>query len=193
MPPFRRPHLSLRLVLVASGGVVFGGPPDLYCHRKICYTACKNPSIFASCSIFAANLPPKLIASSPPCHPNPPCPCILANTGSSQQHNNEDDDDRILMPEPKEGAVALVVDSGSSTALEAGAGDEVSTSMLHHASGRVTRFVQARCWDSLLTQPIARSSPPHPTHPPAFRPDQVRCSHPLPLGNLHFLLVGLVL
>jgi len=33
MPPFRRPHLSHRLVLVASGIVVFRGPPDL-CHRR---------------------------------------------------------------------------------------------------------------------------------------------------------------
>jgi len=34
MPPSRRPHLSHRLVLVASGGVVFGGPPDLCCRHK---------------------------------------------------------------------------------------------------------------------------------------------------------------
>jgi len=44
MPSFRRPHLSLRLVLVASGGVYFRGPPDLCYRRKISYTACRNPS-----------------------------------------------------------------------------------------------------------------------------------------------------
>ena len=44
MPPFRRPHLSHRLVLVASGGVAFRGPPDLCCRRKTSYTACRNPS-----------------------------------------------------------------------------------------------------------------------------------------------------
>ena len=35
MPPFRRPHLSHRLVLVASGGVTFRGPPDLLLLRFV--------------------------------------------------------------------------------------------------------------------------------------------------------------
>jgi len=34
MSPFRRPHLSHRLVLVASGGVAFRGPPALCCRRS---------------------------------------------------------------------------------------------------------------------------------------------------------------
>jgi len=38
MPPFRRPDLSHRLVLVALGGVAFRGPPDQSCRRKTSYT-----------------------------------------------------------------------------------------------------------------------------------------------------------
>jgi len=44
MPPFCSPHLSHRLVLVASGGVAFRGPPDLSCRRRTSNTACRNPS-----------------------------------------------------------------------------------------------------------------------------------------------------
>ena len=43
MPPFRRPHLSHRLLMLVSGGVAFGGPPDLCCHRNNSYTALQKP------------------------------------------------------------------------------------------------------------------------------------------------------
>jgi len=43
MPPFRRPHLSHRLVLVASGGVVFGGPPDLFVAATPLFQRPPNP------------------------------------------------------------------------------------------------------------------------------------------------------
>jgi len=67
MPPFRRPHLSHRLVLVASGGVAFRGPPDLCCRRKTSYTACRNPSQQApslgvprtSRPMFPVHVPPR--------------------------------------------------------------------------------------------------------------------------------------
>ena len=43
MPPFRHPYPSHCLV-VASGGVVFGGRPGLFYLRKISYTTCRNLS-----------------------------------------------------------------------------------------------------------------------------------------------------
>jgi hypothetical protein len=45
------------------------------------------------------------------------------------QQQQDDNSNSVLMPEPQEEAVAMVVD-GNTTALEAGEGDEVSAVLL---------------------------------------------------------------